>query len=65
MRQGTTTYRVSVLVERPDGSCFYRWWSGNSVGAIRRKAWVQYRTEYPGSRVSFGTALASNSYGAH
>lgn len=61
MRQGTSKARVSVLIERPDGSIYYRDWTGSSVKRIRAAA----RAKYADCRVSFGRAVWINSYGAH
>lgn len=65
MKQGTTTYTVSVLVELPDGTHFYKTWKGGSVKRIHEKARAQYKAEHPGAKVSFGNALGVNNYGAH
>lgn len=58
-------YRVSVLIETKDGRAIYKNWVGASVRRIHHVARARYKQEFPGCRVSFGTATSENYYGAH
>lgn len=62
MKHGTTSYRVSVLLEWPD-RVQYRTWTGSSLAGIHKAARAKYKGT--GARVSFGNPTWTNSYGAH
>lgn len=62
MKQGTTVYRITALLEWDD-RLRYVTWRGASPAAIRRAIKNEYASS--GARISFGNYASVNGYGAH
>lgn len=60
-RQGTSTARVVVTIEKPGEPVRYVTWRGRNKKAIMRAA----KARYEGCTLQFGVVLYTNSYGAH
>ncbi len=66
MQTGIRTTRVSVLVEKPDGTVQYvTWTTRGSIKALHAKVRREYAERFPGAKIRFGNALCSWHYGAH